>query len=262
MSNHATIIADSISQTGKRITTFVLPRFPRCLLAELNTHRQLSRNAESSRAIPVSRRIQKILEDPYIPAFTRNQRGMVGETLSENEIAYATAIWKQAMQEMIGHARWLVNNNIHKEMANRLLEPFARVPVIVTATEWENFLILRTAENTAPDFRAVALEMQKLLGLCKPQRCADDDWHKPFWTEDLREYQLEEQLKICSARCARISYSNHNGNYDAQKDLELAERLITDGHWSPFEHIARPVYDDQPTANLRGWQSFRTYLGF
>jgi len=254
------IIADSISTLGKRMTTFLLPRFPRCLLAELNTHRMLSRNAQSSRAIPVERRISNILEDTYIPLFTKNQKGMVGSDIEEENARFAIDMWLHARDQMIANARWLSGCGIHKEMANRLLEPFARIPVLISGTEWDNFFLLRTSEDTAPDFRVVALSMLQQYELNKPMMVQDNDWHWVFRTHEIEEYPLEEQLLICAARCARISYTLFDGSTNPDADLALGQRLIKSGHWSPFEHIATPCHEGE-TANLRGWQSLRTRLG-
>jgi len=254
------IIADSISTLGKRMTTFLLPRFPRCLLAELNTHRMLSRNAQSSRAIPVERRISNILEDTYIPLFTKNQKGMVGSEIEQESARLAVDMWLHARDQMIASARWLSGSGVHKEMANRLLEPFARIPVLVSGTEWDNFFLLRTGEDTAPDFRAVALSMLQQYELNQPMMVQDNDWHWVFRTNEIEQYPLEEQLLICAARCARISYTLFDGSTNPDADLALAQRLIKSGHWSPFEHIATPCQEGE-TANLRGWQSLRTRLG-
>jgi thymidylate synthase ThyX len=273
MAHDVLILADSLNQgTGDRLTTFLLPRFPRCLLAELNTHRVLSRNAESSRAIPIAKRIQKIQADPYIPTFTANQRGMVGREMDPAAAAQAQAHWLSAMAAAIAHAEQLSAIDTHKDMGNRLLEPFARVPVLVSGTNWENFFDLRTAENVNPDFREVAIAMVELYQQRQPQPVPPGGVHIPFdphWHIDLETGQLtpqnlhlpiKERLMVSAARCARLSYSQFDGTSDIAKDLELGHKLMVDRHWSPFEHqaIATPRYSKLTTANLNGWVSQRT----
>ncbi len=60
------IIADSCSHEGKRITTFQL-RYPRFIHSEVMTHRVFSRNASSSRAIPVIKLINQVEANPAMP---------------------------------------------------------------------------------------------------------------------------------------------------------------------------------------------------
>ncbi|NJK35958.1 MAG: hypothetical protein HC919_14025 [Oscillatoriales cyanobacterium SM2_2_1] len=267
------VLADSLNQgTGDRLTTFLLPRFPRCLLAELNTHRVLSRNAESSRAIPIAKRIQKIQADPYIPTFTANQRGMVGREMDAIATAQASEYWLSAMAAAIAHAEKLSAIDTHKDMANRLLEPFARVPVLVSGSNWDNFFDLRTAENVNPDFREVAITMQDIYQQHSPQSVPAGGVHIPFdphWQIDLSTGNLtpqslnlpiRERLMVSAARCARLSYAQFDGTSDIAKDRELGHKLMADKHWSPFEHqaIALPRHSKLATANLNGWVSQRT----
>ena len=62
----AEIIADSLSPQGHRLTTFICV-FPRIVLAEFNTHRMLSRNSASSRAIPFNKMLEMVKTNPFIP---------------------------------------------------------------------------------------------------------------------------------------------------------------------------------------------------
>jgi len=257
---NAQIIADSVNiETGDRLTTFVLLRFPKCLVAELNTHRQLSRNSESSRAIPVKKRIEKINKDPYIPSFTLNQKGMIGAEIDLESKEIAESYWFAAMGSAISNAEWLSNSGIHKDMANRLLEPFSRVPVIVSATEWDNFFKLRTASDCNPDFRQVAIAMQELRNQSKPRELDLGEWHIPY---DFDSCHLEDRLGVSAARCARISYSTHDGEFSPRKDILLCDRLIREGHLSPLEHQAKAIHsiDSVNTHNLKGFQSYRALV--
>ena len=140
----AEIIADSISEQGNRITSFVLT-FPRIILAEFNTHRQFSRNSASSRAIPAERMIEMVQNNPFIPiAWQKSHKGMQGvEYLDEEESQLAIINWLEARDSAVEQAKKLLDNNVTKQLVNRILEPFMYHTVIVTATEWSNFFALR-----------------------------------------------------------------------------------------------------------------------
>jgi thymidylate synthase ThyX len=141
----ARIIADSIGPQGNRITTMVLT-YPRIIHAEFMTHRMFSRNAASSRAIPASKMIKNIEEDPFIPvAWQKAHKGMQGiEYFTEEyDINIAKEHWLRAREYAITEARALTSLPATKQIANRLLEPFQWYTCIVTATEWENFFKLR-----------------------------------------------------------------------------------------------------------------------
>lgn len=258
--DNAIIAADSLNAAlGVRITTFILPRFPKCLLAELNTHRMFSRNAASSRAIPIKRVIDNVRKDPYIPSFTRNKSGMGGvDNLTNQQKFVAELIWLDTMEDCISQVEELSSNvGVAKQEANRLLEPFMRVPVIVTATDWDNFFRLRCHPAAQPDFRIVAEEMKQLYKENEPESVAVGDWHAPF-SDDVG---CLDDLKVATARCARISYATHDGEHSTEKDLALHDRLLEDGHMSPFEHCAKAMDKHGYVGNFRGWSSYRTLVG-
>lgn len=164
----AQILADSINPQGDRITTMKIT-FPRIVLAEFNTHRILSRNSASSRAIPFKKILEMVRENPFIPiAWQKDHRGMQGKKYftQPNEIDILRQKWLKARDKMIESALDLaagifsldevfefdVNGEllvkqdtvgVTKQIVNRLLEPFMWHTVIVTATEWKNFFKLR-----------------------------------------------------------------------------------------------------------------------
>lgn len=255
------ILADSTNAiTTDRFTTFLLRNFPKCLLAQLNTHRLLSRNCASSRAIPVSKVLEQVRREPFMPEFQRAQKGMVGlNDLSEDEVSRAKFHWLCARDEAVFHAENLMKGGIAKQHANRLLEPWMTVPVIVSATEWDNFFKLRTASDAQPEFRAFAQAMQNMRRHNKPKKLNPGQWHVPLATatED-----LEHRLVTSTAWCARGSYGVFSGESSFGKDQKLHDKLLASGHWSPFEHQARCMPTSSAHANLRGWQSYRTMRGF
>lgn len=263
MGDNAVILADSVNAvTGDRITTFLLPRFPKCLLAEINTHRMFSRNSASSRAMPISKVIEGIRSDPYVPSFTRKNKGMQGiDNLAPHEKLVSEMIWLDAMEEMISIAEALANEvGVAKQEANRLLEPFMRVPVLVTATEWDNFFRLRCHPAAQPDFQIVARDMRQELQQSSVKALEPGEWHIPFG-ENLEGVSRDVLLKVATARCARISYKTHDGEFSIERDIALHDRLLEDNHLSPFEHTAKAGEESVFTSNFKGWVSYRATLG-
>lgn len=262
----AVILADSLNaETGDRWVTFEISNFPKVLLQELNTHRMLSRNAASSRAMPIAKVIERVKHSPYIPTFRENQRGMVGKVLEDQErFDKAVHLYRCALDSAIQYAQQMAEMHIHKEAVNRLLEPFMTVPVIISGTEWQNFFRLRTSPDATPDFQATALLLQELYHSSNPKTLQAGELHCIYAEHIPDDLPSGDRLKIMSARAARISYKNHgSNNIDLQKDLELAENLIKDGHLSPLEHIGWALSKEQAlwlnTRNYQGFLSFRAY---
>lgn len=224
----------------------------------------MSRNSASSRAIPVEKMIRMVQENPYVPwHWGKNQKGMVAEQeVSAEQAEQATEVWLAARDAAVFRARLLLEQGIHKQITNRLLEPFMWHTVIVTATEWDNFLNLRCHPAAHPDIRRIAELMRISLAESKPKTMLDGDWHLPYITQD-DEFDLETLRKISVGRCARVSYLTHDGKRDPQKDIELHDRLLTDGHMSPFEHQAAPLeFPYEWSGNFRGWLQYRKTIPF
>ena len=238
----AKIIADSISTKGVRITTMEL-NYPRFIHSEFMTHRQFSRNASSSRAIPVEKQIHQVFNTPATPIhWGKNQPGMQ----ARKEIDFPTLaqdIWKYASELAVDRAYELKDLDIHKQIVNRLLEPFQYIKVIVTATEYDNFFKLRCHEDAQPEMYELARCMKEAMDSSTPDVLELGEWHLPYIvTEDCYKTTTDNFVKLSVARCARVSYLNHdNENPDIDKDIALADRLLEAGHMSPFEHQATPM---------------------
>lgn len=262
MAYEAKIICDSVSPSLVRLTTMQVT-FPRIVLAEFNTHRMFSRNSASSRAIPVEKRIAAIEADPFIPeAFGKNQKGMqASEQLRDSESRIARLTWEIAMNNALQSARDLSNIGVHKQLANRLIEPFCWHTVIVTATEWDNFFGLRCNKDAQPEIRRVAEMMREAYDCSLPVKVESNGWHVPYmldldWLQ--RVMSPQEIARVSAARCARVSYLTHDGQRDVAADLQLADRLQSSGHMSPFEHVAQPAPSgDAFFGNFRGWIQLR-----
>ena len=280
----AQIIADSISPAGIRLTTLQL-RYPRFIHSEFLTHRMFSRNASSSRAIPVAKMIEDLRRDPAMPVFWgSNKPGMqAGEELDEETLDECKDAWFEARDWMIQSAEWLMARGLHKQIANRILEPWAHINVVCTATDWENFYALRRHKDAQPEIKALADAMWDAQQASTPRLLQPGQWHLPYITkEDWREaYHGPSQTpewnmlkRVSVARCARVSYLTHDGKTTTvEEDLQLYDRLLGSSplHASPAEHQATPDEGIQHGfntmwmkpelhGNLRGWIQFRKTL--
>ncbi len=261
MAYSARVLLDSVNRNGVRLTTLEVT-FPRFVLAEFNTHRMLSRNSASSRAVPTAKLIERVERDPATPLeWGLNKAGMsASDVLSEEATRAATRAWLAARDDAVAHARELLDLKVHKQELNRLLEPFLWHTVIVTATEWSNFFELRCAPNAQPEIRAAALRMREAITASTPRSVEYGQWHTPLLQPDDADLEVEERKRISAARCARVSYLTHEGTREIAKDLELYERLKSDRHLSPFEHVATPARDSNFHANFRGWIQMRVEI--
>ncbi len=252
----AKILLDSVAPTGERLTTMEVC-FPRFVLAEFNTHRQFSRNSASSRAIPTSKLIERVLTEPVLPLeWGRNQPGMAASSLLDIEaVRIAERAWLRARDEAVESVRELQTLQVHKQVLNRLLEPFLWHTVIVTATEWANFFALRCTPQAQPEIREVALKMRAAYERHRPTALRAGEWHTPLLQEDEFGLDIELRKRVSAARCARVSYLTHDGARDRSKDLDLCDRLMEQHHLSPFEHVATPA--PGANANFRGWRQMR-----
>jgi thymidylate synthase ThyX len=264
MAFSARVLLDSRSPSGARLTTLEV-RYPRFIHSEMMTHRVFSRNAASSRAIPIKKMIAAAREDPALPVYWgRNQTGMSArEAVAPDVEARAREEWHAALADALRHAERLAAQDIdlHKQLVNRLLEPFAWITVIITATEWANFFTQRCHPDAQPEIKHIAEMMLAEYRASAPQPVALGRWHLPLIQDDERSLPDEFLCKLSVARCARVSYLTHDGKRDHDKDIELYERLLgggANGHWSPFEPVATPAPDAaQHSANFTGWEQYR-----
>jgi len=255
------IIADSISGAGTRLTTFQL-KYPRFIHGELMTHRDFSRNASSSRAIPVQKMIAQVWHNPAMPVhWGANQPGMKArQELEGRKARAAKSLWRTAAKVACVVAWGMTKVGLHKQVANRILEPWQHMHTIVSATEFENFFTLRCHPDAQPEFQELArmMRMSYLVSVPRPT----SGWHLPYVTDaELEELQLEKLIAISVARCARVSYLTHDKKApDVEKDIALHDALVSSVpiHASPAEHQAWPSGDpDTKFANFREWIQYR-----
>jgi thymidylate synthase ThyX len=277
----AEIIADSCTDvkyhqdapgvSPSRLTTFIL-RFPRIVLAEMNTHRMISKNSASSRAIPFKKMVAMVEDEPFIPlAFQKDHSGMQGnEYLEGEQLEIAKKRWLEARDSAVKMARTLnEESGVTKQLCNRVLEPFLMHTVIATASDWANFFALRAHPAAEIHIADLAHKMLKAYNESKPKYLATGEWHIPFgdrfdegrlvgFTMDSSKRELEElKVKIAVARCARVSYMNFEGKDDYAADFKLHDILASQGHWSPFEHCAVAANFDGYIGNFKGFRQYR-----
>lgn len=275
----AKIIAHSIANNIPLITAEWC--YPRFIHSEVMTHRMFSRNASSSRAIPIEKMMLQVLDTPATPiSWGKNKPGMQADiTLDEWGKSTCKNIWLNASRDAIKSAKYLAEQGLHKQVANRLLEPFQWIKVIVTATEWDNFFKLRLHPDAQPEIQELAKCMKQAIDESTPVELKPGEWHTPYGMGET----VEERRFTSVAGCARVSYDNHDGsNRTVIKDIKLHNDLFLAGHMSPFEHQATPMslhqeywgadlgFDHGTThkdingflwsGNFRGWIQYRQLI--
>lgn len=268
MTISARIVADSISPAGVRLTTFEL-EYPRFCHSELMTHRMFSRNAASSRAIPVNRAIELIRENTAMPIhWGKNQPGMSAKEECNSLLDFVyeadgsdtpwpnverTHAWNIARDNAIHVAEAFNAAGYHKQIVNRLLEPFTHIKVVLTATEFENFFWLRDHKDAQPELAALARLMRDEYNKHEPIKLEHGDWHVPYYgaagvwiadapnATDRNGRTLKEAIAISASCCAQVSYRKLDDSLEKAKDIykRLVESLPP--HFSPMEHQATPM---------------------
>jgi len=270
MTIEAKVIEDSVAYHGKRLTTLQL-RYPRFIHAEFMTHRVFSRNASSSRAIPVAKMIEQVRTEPAMPIhWGKNQPGMqANEQLTGDELTNVQRLWRQAANEAANYAAVMSGDGAHKQVVNRILEPFLHISVIMTATEFDNFFELRDHPDAQPEIHELAIQMKAAMQASQPvlrprDRQIADAWHLPYVTADERVMYRHDPgflAKISAARSARVSYLTHDGRTpNIEEDLALYDRLVGSRplHASPIEHSGYPLsLATQQSKNFFGWRQYR-----
>ena len=289
----ATVIADSISESGKRITTFEL-EYPRWIHAECKTHRiiseedetviilqnnvalmddpNLSRNAASSRAIPIQKVIEQVTDNPATPIhWGKNQPGMQ----ANGELSSITGnyLWRKARDSAVAIVKTFSEAGYHKQVVNRLLEPFQFIKVVCTATEFDNFFYLRDHPEAQPEIAELARCMKKAQAQSKPNTLYVGEWHLPYiklyqtyhhvayhlYDEPHTKLSLEDAIKVSTSMCAQVSYRKSDNSID--KALRIYDQLVTKKpvHASPTEHLATPI-PIRTRSNVAPWPDGVTHI--
>ena len=270
MTTTAKVILNSISLDNKQLITLQL-RYPRFIHSEFMTHRVFSRNASSSRAVPVERLIKAIIDDTAMPSYWgKNKPGMSADEECNELIPIDDPssmaltheqMWLVARDKAISIAQQFAAAGYHKQIVNRLLEPFSHINVVVSATEWENFFALRCHPDAQPEIQELANAIKEAISNSKPELVKHGYWHLPYIIDDdwynvvdylksglcegmeVYNAKIEYLIKCSVARCARVSYMTHDMKVPTiEEDLKLYNRLVGSQpiHASPCEHQATP----------------------
>lgn len=216
----ATIVADSINEQGDRLTSFLIT-FPRILLSEINTHRMLSKNTSSSRAIPFAKMVETVKNDPFIPiAWQREHSGMQGTEYHTDKLNIEAKVgeWLIARNHAVNQAKQLTNMEVTKQLCNRLLEPFMWTTMLITGSRegWENFFNLR-----CPSYQYSAAKFRSKKDLAKTTVHTEDFTDLDF----LKMNKGQAEIHIMElAECIWDAYN------------ESTPKVLKAGEWHiPFE---------------------------
>lgn len=244
MTVRATMICDSVGKHAPRLST-ILMYYPHVIHNELMTHRVFSRNAASSRAIPIKKMIQLVIDDPYIPPkWYKNQPGTQGTIeMDGDELRLAKLLYRESMMWAIMHAEKLDKLGAHKQIVNRILNPYMHILVLVSSTQWSNFLHVRDHKDAEPSMQLLGAAVRECLNGSLPRLLQPGEWHLPLTDGQPRTLaEQESYLKISVARCASVSHKTVEG-FDMTPDRATAlhDRLVGGDpmHASPTEHQAR-----------------------
>lgn len=289
----AKVICDSVSPDGVRITTLEI-EYPRFIHGEFMTHRSLSKNSSSSRAIPIQKMLDQIESNMAIPIYWgKNKSGMQAvEEVSKFDEAKSVLNWERSFNYTKERVLDMVDIGLHKQVPNRLTEPFQMMKVVVTGTDWDNFFNLRIHPDAQPEICMLAYKIYKAMEESEPVKLKVRDWHLPYvnigWSgrgdityfnENFDVIDLEDAIKISASCCAQVSY--RNTDMSLEKADKIFNMLIKSDvlHASCFEHLATPIRNQEGlingwdfgithqnkqgqlfSGNLRGWISYRQQL--
>jgi hypothetical protein len=278
--SNAILVLDSVSDAQARLTTFELTMSVACL-GQLTKHRSLSVNAESARAVPTRVAMAQVREDPWLPrTWPQNGKGMQPPgPLEDRYVPGVEAMWRQAARSAVRSAGDMLEMGLHKEVVNRILAPFRRIKVVVSATghAWPNFLALRCAPEAQEEIRLLACEIRDTLDASTP---VEHMYHLPYvspsdWAT-VREWGHERApigtLNLVAAyRCARVSFGRVGASGLSLEEEAAKGRALADaGHWSALEHAATAIPGEEDplfephkfrSGNMVGWRSLRETLG-
>lgn len=254
--------------------------FHRFVLAEFNTHRIMSRNSASSRAIPVEKTLRRVTENPAWPLkWPAEQPGMQGGSeLVGGDLADARrlleAIWNDTLNRISAYVSSHPDKStrLHKSILNRPMEWFSWHTVIASSTSFAGFFEQRVSPLAQPEIEAPAALMLQAYNSSTPVLLKPGEWHRPYMEADDPEWarshakhdavttadDLLNQMSV--ARCARVSTLNHDGVRDPNKDVGLFAKLVSANpiHYSPLEHVATPLAEGESApGNFEGWAQLR-----
>lgn len=207
--------------------------------------------------------LDRYRNDPAYPIYWGSEQpGMQsGEELTGEDLEDATDLFDDVRnytaEAVAVYLQTHPEKRLHKSVLNRLLEPFLWHTVIVTATEWDNFMNLRCHKLAQPEIRVAAELMREAMAFSEPVQLGLHDWHLPYVDEDMN---IIDSQMVSVARCAWVSTMSHDGEHDLEACKRMYDRLVEAEpmHASPLEHQARPMLSDEDqVGNLVGWRQLR-----
>lgn len=293
----ARILADSISPEGIRMATMEI-EYPRFILAELNTHRMLSKNSASSRAIPVKAMHQHIRDNTAGPVYWgKNQAGMKAkEALDVEDTVEALMIWEQARDSALDYASQLADLDLHKQITNRVTEPWMTMKTVISGTEWANYFWLRDHPDAQPEIALLAHKMHEAYEASTPVPLNPGEWHLPYVTlaryvptgelqyfdSEFNRISLQDAKFVSASCCAQVSYRKSDDTLEKARKIYAQLIESEPAHASPVEHQATPMdvesmcrfepetwepgvshvsaNSDLWSGNLRGWIQHRKLI--
>lgn len=275
----AKIVAHSKSSVdGKEIVTYEVTHH-RWILAEINKHRLFSNNYQSSRAVPVGKVLEQVRESPAMPIhWGAKQSGMQADNEVENWDSFGQGEyqWLGAMVHACDRADVMNDQGYHKQIVNRLTEPFQMIKGVITATELDNFFYLRRHPDAQPEIRELADCMWEALQQSEPQVLKPGEWHLPYvktfrasYGDAGLEYHAErigvtlhEALRISAASVAQVSFRKLD---QSSEKVDKVWGMLVDTeqpHAVCLEHQATPMPEVQPKIyfNGRGDVEIKDYI--
>lgn len=288
------LLQHSYSPDGISMYSFEV-EIPRIILAEWNTHGMLNTNAQSSRAVPTKKLIEEVRRNPYMPShWGKNQKGMQAyeECHSSVNSMPREAFWDICIHNACNNAQAFEEAGYHKQIANRVIEPYSHTKLVISGTEWNNFFNLRIHKDAEPNIREMAIKIYELIYKSDGISLQNGEWHLPYieYYEDFygnisygfngSPISLTEAIRISLACVAQVSYRSLNTNPEAI-DRIYNSLFPSNGapiHGSPAQHLATPFKEAQCkgdwqegethrdrdgyswSAQLRGWCQYRKLI--
>lgn len=252
----------SINEAENELICWEL-QYPRIIHAEMLTHRVFSRNSASSRAIPLQTMIKNVSNDPFIPHhWGANEKGMQAHSeISQDKQVLAEAAIRKHLATSIDLVNYLDDLGLHKQVGNRYLEPWMYITVILSTTSIAHFKALRVDAAAEPHFQKIAGMMCDTYAQSTPKFLKPGEWHLPLTGFDNdADLDINHLTMLSTARCARVSYLTHEGIRDVKADIDLHNRLASQGHWSPFEHPAVACATPERHGNFTGFKQYRKFF--
>lgn len=259
---YAKVIEHSVNDAGE-ICISAEMRYPRFIHAEVMTHRILSKSSASSRAIPVKKMLKQVWHSPAMPLWWgKAQSGMQAkEELPPLKKRLATWLVYYNRFFIVAMVWCLLKLGLHKQSANRYLEPWLWHTIIITGTDWSNFFSLRYHPDAQPELKHAVGELRKAIAQSIPKFVKNGDWgHLPYVSKEEREsLENTDKCLVSVGRSCRVSYLTHDGKKDTVADMELAKKVASAGHFGALEHTAQACPGERH-GNLIGWKQFRKTL--